>query len=196
MRDEPSLSFLSLTAMVVCHSCYSCTMQVAVTTLLLLSCRSGQALALGASMACCAWSLLFVKSQYGHGQWLETWSARLESLWLRLGLNLTFLWPRDDDNRNPTRMMRDEPSLSFLTLMAMVVCHNCYSCTMQVAVSALLSCSVEVARLLCWVRQWHAVLGVCCLQNRNMGSGWRHGVRRLESWWLRLGLNLTFLWPP
>ena len=74
MRDEPSLSFLTLTAMVVCHSCYSCTMQVAVTTLLLLSCRSGQALALGASMACCAWSLASANSQYG--QWLETWSAR------------------------------------------------------------------------------------------------------------------------
>ena len=88
MRDEPSLSFLTLMAMVVCHSCYSCSLQVAVTTLLSLSCRSGQALALGASMACCAWSLVFVKSQYE--QWLETWSATFGVLVAAFGLEHDF----------------------------------------------------------------------------------------------------------
>ena len=88
MRDEPSLSFLTLMAMVVCHNCYSCTMQVAVSALLSLFCRSGQALVLGASMACCAWSLLFAKSQYG--QWLETWCATFGVLVAAVGLKPDF----------------------------------------------------------------------------------------------------------
>ena len=88
MRDEPSMSFLTLTAMVVWHSGYSCAMQVAVTTLLLLSCRSVQALVLGASMACCAWSLASAKSQYG--QWLETWCATFGVLVAVFGLEHDF----------------------------------------------------------------------------------------------------------
>ena len=57
----------------------------------------------------------------------------------RVGLNLTFLaGHRDDDNRNPTRMMRDESSFELFNPDG----HSCLlqlQLGMQVKVSALLS---------------------------------------------------------